>query len=164
MSFQISPWTLCLCKFFDFIKTSLHSWNSPYFPNSPSSFNFFLTQLRQHGPSFQNPSTTPSSQLDPLYSFVLTWHELNHAIQMLAFYSSVCKLANVHGRNHTIIYECYYESIILRSESTIRLTRQSVYFSNVSLIHISHFTFLFVLSHLKGTLASFQSFLLMQLQ
>lgn len=67
-----------------------------------STFNFFLSQLRQHGPSFQTPLTASSSQLDPLYSFVLKWHEPNHAIQMLAFYSPIRRLTNVHEGSHTI--------------------------------------------------------------
>lgn len=62
VSFQISPWTLCLYHFFDFIKMSLHSLGFAYCLNTPLSvFDFFLIQLGQCGLSLQIPLTTPSS-------------------------------------------------------------------------------------------------------
>lgn len=67
-----------------------------------STFNFFLIQLKQHGPSLQTPLTTSSPLLDPLYFFVLKWHEPKHAIKILAFYSPIFSLTNVHGGCHTI--------------------------------------------------------------
>lgn len=67
-----------------------------------STFNFFLIQLKQHGPSLQTLLTTSSPLLDPLYFFVLKWHEPKHAIKILAFYSPIFSLTNVHGGCHTI--------------------------------------------------------------